>query len=254
MEKQVFIADYNTILGKEIASVFAEGGYTITKTTNNETPLTISKEQQPIDLEENQKLPSKIAITPLNWNPISPFSAKNILLQLKHSIEPEQIIIIFSFPGAILDSEKNKRGTTHTANIDIDKQEKENALFTNPLPLFALEQTELQKSLDYYLRGPLNLTKELIFAFPKSRFFLVLDRGEESFCPYTSFFKTFIDTLLTDTITSSMEITAYKKNKENPAVFAKFLYTTASQIKKTAKNRGKWIGKLSFYCFCNQIA
>lgn len=252
MDKQIFIADHKTILGKEIASAFAEGGYTVTKTTNSEIPLIVpkgrktKKELQPIDLEENQELSSKIAITPLNWNPISPFSAKNILLQLKHSVEPEQIVIIFSFPGTLLAPEKNRIKTHPVANMDIDKLEKKNALFTSPLPLFTLEQTELQKSLDYYLRGPLNLTKELIFAFPKSQFFLVLDKGDENFCPYTSFFKTFIDTILTDIRTSSMQITAYKKNKENPAVFAKFIYTTANQVKKTARNRGKWITKLSF--------
>ena len=95
----------------------------------------------------------------LKWNCFSPFSSKNVMLGLRLYNEIKYAIIIFSSPET-------------------------------DMPLFRQNHAEIQKSVDFYIKSQLLITRELLEELSKqkqSRLFLVLECRGNNTTVYANF-------------------------------------------------------------------
>lgn len=152
----------------------------------------------------------------LKWNCFSPFSSKNVILGLRLYNEIKYSIIIFSSPET-------------------------------DLPLFRQNQAEIQKSVDFYIKSQLLITKELLGELSKQkqgRLFLVLEGRSNGSAAYRQFFRAFINDLLTEQEDNEIIINAFEAGRESSEAFAKYVY--AAIHGRALKSKGKWFRKFSF--------
>ncbi len=152
----------------------------------------------------------------LKWNCFSPFSSKNVILGLRLYNEIKYSIIIFSSPET-------------------------------DMPLFRQNHAEIQKSIDFYIKSQLLITRELLGELSKhkqSRLFLVLECRGNSTTAYRQFFRALINDMLNEQKDNGIIINAFESGKESDEAFAKYVYSTIRG--RALKSKGKWFRKFSF--------
>ena len=212
MEESVLIISQGSRYGKTIADTFLTNNYKVIKTIN-EQEEGISKSQ-----DSGKTTPETgNLLTELNWNYRSPFSFKNISLNLKNHPDIKNIIIVYSIPEE------------------------------DP-PIYKQSQIEIQKVIDLYVKSQISITCELLSEFSKNNktanLFLVLENSNSN-NPFKEFFKNFINGILEDN-NMSVNINAFEIGKEPPESFASYVFSII-QDKKTAK--GKWFKQSRYTLF-----
>ncbi|MDX9800355.1 MAG: hypothetical protein RBT69_03350 [Spirochaetia bacterium] len=152
----------------------------------------------------------------LNWNCFSPFSSKNVILGLRLYNKIKYSIIIFSSPEA-------------------------------DLPLFRQNNAEIQKSIDFYIKSQVLITRELLTELARQKpslLFLVLESRGNGSTAYRQFFRAFINNLLKEKETNGITINAFETGTESTETFAKYVFSTIQGRGSRAK--GKWFKKFSF--------
>ncbi len=209
MENSVFIVSQGSRYGRKIADKFLANSYRVIKTV---TELEDEISETPASGRENM-------LTELNWNSYSPFSSKNIILNLRQYPDIKYYIILYSIPE-------------ETA------------------PFYKQSQTDIQKTIDLYIKSQISITSELINELSRNNkspnLFLVLGSSDTS-NPYKDFFKSFITNILEDAELSKININAFEIGKENPDVFADYVFSTVQD--KGIKNRGKWFKQFRYTLF-----
>ena len=214
MEESVLIITQGSHYGKKIADTFLINNYKVIKTIT-EQEIEISKSQgsgKETQVQETQNL-----LTEITWNYRSPFSYKNIILNIKNHPDIKNYIIIFSIPD----------GDT---------------------PIHKQNQIEIQKIIDLYIKSQLAITCELLSEFSKNNksanLFLVLENSNSN-NPFKEFIKNFINTILDDN-SMTININAFEIGKEPPESFAEYVFSIMKD-KKTV--RGKWFKQSRYTLF-----
>jgi len=207
MQESVFIISQGSRYGKKIIDKFLANNYKVIKTVT----------EQETDTLEITTSESKNMLTELNWNYRSPFSSKNILLNLKNYPDTNNFIIVYSIPD-------------------------ENT------PIYKQSQIEIQKIIDLYIKSQFSITCEFINEFSKNNrsanIFLVLENSNQN-NPFREFFKNFINTVLEDD-TLTANINAFEIGKETPESFADYAF---SVIQDKRKSKGKWFKQFRYTLF-----
>ncbi|MCL2792913.1 MAG: hypothetical protein FWD87_07460 [Spirochaetaceae bacterium] len=205
MEESVIIITQGSRYGKKITDKFLANNYKVVKTIN---------EQQ----SEAEALESgtESMLTELHWNYKSPFSAKNIILNLKSYPDTKNFIIVFSMP---------ERDTV----------------------LYRYSQIEIQKTIDLYIKSQLSIACELLNELSRNNksatLFFVLENSNN---PFKEFFKSFINTVLEDN-TLPVNVNAFEAGKETPESLADYVFSILQDKKKSAK--GKWFKQFRYTLF-----
>ena len=204
MNNTIFIADQDSRCGKKITDKLISNNYKVIQTVVNKNPVTKEKENDGSGLE--QKLLKS------DWNCFSTISPKNAILQSKQFSDFNTAAVIMTPPET-------------TEN------------FINQ------SYIEIQKSIDFYFRSLVTISKEIINDLkkkPSSHVYLVLNSKNRDDM-YTSIYKAFINSVL-KTSSDTLFINAVENNSEDPEQFADFFYTILQKERKTG---GKWLKQIN---------
>ena len=129
MNNSILIADQDSRCGKKITDIFLLNNYKVIQTVVNKNPL--SEEQ------ETEKDTSEQKLSRLDWNCFSTISPKNIILQSKQTSDFNTAAVVFTPPSS---SES----------------------------FITQSHIEIQKSIDFYFRSLVTITKEIINELAKN--------------------------------------------------------------------------------------
>ena len=208
MNNSLLIADQDSRCGKKITDIFLLNEYKVIQTVVNKNP---SKKQK-----ETEEEKSEHKLIRLDWNCFSTISPKNIILQTKQSTGFNTAAVIFTPPEAA-------------------------ASFINQ------SHIEIQKSIDFYFRSLITITKEIINELRKKSpayLYLVLNSKNRDEM-YTSIYRSFINSVLQDT-DDCLHINGVENNYENPEQFAEYFYSLLIKEKRTG---GKWYRQIQMNSF-----
>ncbi len=203
MNNSILIADQDSRCGKKITDKLLMNNIKVIQTVVNKKPL---KEEKDNEEESREQMLSR-----LDWNCFSTISPKNIILQSKHFSEFTTAAVVFTPPEAA----QSFINQTHI---------------------------EIQKSIDFYFRSLVTITKEIINDLrkkPGSYLYLILNsRNRDDL--YTSIYKSFINSVISSSC-DSVFINGIENSFEEPEQFAEYFYNILQKERKTA---GKWLKPL----------
>ena len=204
IEESVIIITQGSRYEKKITDKFLANNYKVVKATSEQ------------EGERPDLLVIDTLLTELSWNYKSPFSSKNIILNLKSYPDIKNFFIVYSMPN-------------------------------DDTPVYKNSQIEMQKVIDLYIKSQLAITCELLSEFSNNNksvnLFFILENSQNT--PFKEFFKAFINTVLDDN-SMTANINAFEIGKETPEVFADYVFSIVRDKKKA---RGKWFKQLRYTFF-----
>ena len=208
MNNTIFIADQNSRCGIKTTDKLLMNNCKVIQTIVNKNPISEDKENEENSLEQK--------LIQIDWNCFSTISPKNIILQSRQFSDFNTAAVIFTPP-------------------EITE------------PFISMSHIEIQKSIDYYFRSPVTITKEIINTLgkkPHTNLYLVLNSksGDEMF---TALYKAFINSALKNS-SESLLIHGVENNYEDPEMFADYFYNI---LQKEKKSGGKWFKQLQINSF-----
>ena len=199
MNNTFFIADQNSRCGLKITDKLIMNNYKVIQTIVNKNTSTEESENEESSPEEK--------LRQVDWNCFSTISPKNIILQSRQFANFNTAAVVFT-PPEISD------------------------------PFISLSHIEIQKSIDFYFRSLITMTKEIINDLGKrtqANLYLILNsqNKEEMF---TAVYKAFISSALQNS-TDSLLINGVENSFQDPELFADYFYNI---LQKEKKSGGKW--------------
>ncbi len=213
MNNSILIADQDSRCGKKITDIFLLNNYKVIQTVVNKNPL--SEEQ------ETEKDTSEQKLSRLDWNCFSTISPKNIILQSKQTSDFSTAAVVFTPPAA---SES----------------------------FITQSHIEIQKSIDFYFRSLVTITKEIINELgkkPQSHLYLILNAKNRDEM-FTTVYRAFINSALKNS-SDSLLIYGVENNYDEPEQFAEFFFNLLQKEKKIG---GKWLKQLQMNSFFKPFA
>ncbi len=157
----------------------------------------------------------------LDWNCFSTISPKNVILKARQFKDFTSAAIIYTSPET----------TT---------------------PFISKSYIEIQKSIDYYFRSLVTMTKEIIdFLSKKSdaNLYLILNNGNKDEVYYT-IYRSFINSVL-ETSSDNLKIYGIENNFEDDEHFSESFFALLQRDRKTG---GKWVKQLQINSFLSSFS